>query len=150
VKHFLLIIILLFSFFNLTTTAQLPVKQQREIKPSLFSHLTEKIEIPEIFLRKFFELKAGDSFSVAFSPKLSFHGFVLEKVSPSVGTISMNLRLKNYKDALFNLTITTTSENQSLIRARIIHRNFSDVLLLVYENGRYFLEKQEQRLVLAE
>lgn len=149
-KHRLLIIALFFSLLTFTATAQLPAKQQREDKPFLFSRLSDKIEIPEIFFNQLLALKPGDTFHVSLPGQLEFHGFVLEKVNRAEGSTSMNLRLSNFNDALFNLSITTTSDNRHLIRANILHRRFADALLLRYENGRYFLEKQEQRLVLAE
>ena len=116
----------------------------------LFNSFSERIEIPRIFIQQFFSLNTGDTFNLSLPGKFDFQGHVLEKGSPVEGTTSMNLRLKNFKNALFNLSITTHSDNQQEIRARIFHRHFADVLLLRLENGRYYLEKQEQRLVLAE
>ncbi len=149
-KHLLLIITLFFTLSSFTASAQLPVKQHRDQKPLLFSSFSERVEIPRVLLQQFFALNAGDSFSVSLPGDLIFQGYVLEKGNPVEGTTSMNLRLKNFKEALFSLSITTNPDNQQEIRARIFHRHFADVLLLRYESGRYYLEKQEQRLVLAE
>lgn len=148
-KHRLLIITSFLSLFTFTATAQFPAKQQRENKPFLFSRLSDKIEIPEIFLTQLLAFKAGDTFTVSLPGKLEFQGFVLEKVTHTEGNTSVNLRLSNFNDALFNISVTTF-DNRHVIRANILHRHFADVLVLRYENGRYFLEKQEQRLVLAE
>ncbi len=149
-KHPLLIILLFFTLSTFTASAQLPVKQHREVKPLLFNGFTSRIEIPAILLHHFISLKTGDTFNVSLPGNLIFQGFVLEKTTPVAGTTSINLRLNNYKDALFNLSITTINNNQQIIRAMVIHRHYADVLLLRFENGRYYLEKQEQRLVLAE
>lgn len=149
-KHLLLIITLFFTFSIFTASAQLPVKQHREEKPLLFSGLSNRIEIPAVLIQQFFALKAGDTFHVALPGNIIFRGVVLDKANPAAGTTSINLRLKNYQDALFNLSITTISDNQHHIRAMVLHRNFGDILMLRLENGRYYLEKQEQRLILAE
>ena len=149
-KHLLLIITLFFTLSHFTASAQLPLKQHRDEKPLLFNSFSQRIEIPRVLLQQFFALNAGDTFSVTLPGNFVFKGYVLEKGNPVEGTMSMNLRLKNFNNALFNLSITTLSDNQQEIHARIFHRNFADVLLLRLENGRYYLEKQEQRLVLSE
>lgn len=149
-KQLLLIISLFFTVSIFTASAQLPVKQHRDSKPLLFGDFSNRIEIPEALLHQFFALHAGDTFTISLPGNLVFQGFVLAKQTAAAGTTSMNLRVKNFKDALLNLSITTTSDNQQLIRARIIHRQYADVLVLRLENGRYYLEKLEQRLVLAE
>ena len=148
-KHLLLIIILLFKLSNFTVSAQLPVKQHRDEKPLLFSSFSDRFEIPEALLQRFFSLNAGDTFNVSLPGNFPLRGHVLEKQNTEGGA-SINLRLQNFKDALFNLSKSTNADNTQVIRARVFHRQFADVLVLRLENGRYYLEKQEQRLVIAE
>lgn len=130
--------------------AQVPIRQDRPIKPELFGDFSGRPECNPLLFKQLFSFHKGDTFSLSLPGNLVFHVEVLEKVEKTPQTTSMNLRISNFKDALFNLSITTDIANIQTIRARVIHPRYGDVLNLKLENGRYYLQKEEQRLFLTE
>ena len=132
------------------STGQPPVRQYRYDKPLLFSHLKNQLEIPSSTLDYLFSLNIQDTFTIQLG-EIELYGIVTDqKIDVYNSAISTNLRLLNFKNALFNIVSIKNADNIPRIRGRIIHPKFGDVLILVPENGKYYLRKEEQRLVLTE
>lgn len=126
------------------------MKQQRTEKPLLFRDFQLRSEFAELVIQELLLLHALDSFQFNLTGNYRLKGFVKEKVETSAGVLSMNLTITNYKNALFNLTLFTDPVNGQKITGRLIHPQYGDALHIVFENGRYYLEKIEQRLLLVQ
>lgn len=138
------------SVLFLDTTGQPPVRQARPNKPLLFSQVKNQVEVPVAVIEQFFLSNVNDSFSVQFG-EIEISGVVTDKkILGSDSSISINLRLVNFKNALFNIVSIKNNDSIPVIRGRIVHPKFGDVLILEPENGKYYLRKQEQRLLLTE
>jgi len=149
-KYLLFILSFYLTLHSLQSTAQLPVNQSRVKKPLLFSQVNYQVEIPSSLIEQIFLLKSADTFRLTIG-NIQLVGEVIERVVsvPNAST-SVNIRINNFKNALFNIILITSKNNVQSIRGRIIHPNYADVLVLEPDNGRYYLRKIEQRLLLAE
>ncbi len=73
----------------------------------------------------------------------------LEKIARSNQLLSLNLRLKNYGNALFNLN--RINENGNVYYSgRIVNIDHGDLLILKKEKEKYFFIKQQQRFSMVE
>ena len=72
-----------------------------------------------------------------------FHlvGVIVDKNQHTPGSLTMNVRVQNYDNALFNITIRFLADNSTNIQGRIIHPKYGDVLELYKQNNRYYLKK---------
>jgi len=144
-------LIVVCSFIGVTTKAQSPVavKQQLPDKPLQFSSLPDKFECNFSTLDRLSTSRATEKISFQFG-KVVFDGDITERVQASPTVTSINIRSTNFPGALFNLCIQVQPDNSKILSGRIINPKSGDVLVLVRENDRYYLQKQPQKFFMTE
>lgn len=144
-------LIVVCSFSGITTKAQTPVavKQQLPDKPLQFSSFPDKFECNFSVLENLGTARATEKVSFQFG-KTVFDGNITERVQASPTVTSINIRSTSFPGALFNLCIQVQPDNTKLLSGRIINPQSGDVLVLVREDGRYFLQKQPQKFFMTE
>lgn len=133
--------------------AQEPLAALREkklSKPSLFTSLPQQMEVASTELYRILSGDVNEKFTAQLSSQFQLDGTVVDKNQHTPGTLTVNIRLHNYDNALFNLTIRFLADNSTSIQGRIIHPRYDDVLELFKERGRYFLKKVPQRLYMPD
>ena len=130
-------------------SAQPPVKQQIPDKPLQFSRLPEKFECDFTVLKTVSSSRTEDQVTLQFG-KFTFTGQVAERVQKSAYVESVNIRSTNYPGALFNISIHNQPGQPQRITGRIINPQSGDVLVLVEENNRYYLQKVPQKFFMTE
>ena len=133
--------------------AQEPLATLREkklSKPSLFTSVPEQLEVASTELHRILSSDVNEQISAQLSSQFQLVGLVVDKNQHTPGSLTMNIRLQNYDNALFNLTIRFLADNSTTIRGRIIHPKYGDVLELYKEKDRYYLRKVSQRLYMTD
>lgn len=133
--------------------AQEPLSALREkklSKPSLFASVPEQMEVASTELHQILSSDVNERISAQFSSQFQVVGIVVDKNQHTPGSLTMNIRLQNYDNALFNLTIRFLADNSTTIQGRIIHPKYGDVLELYKEKDRYYLKKISQRLYMTD
>jgi hypothetical protein len=146
--RYLLLFLLTLVFLNVGA-------QQRSIgendqRPALFAAVPLKSHIVSEKLARVRALEPGKPFLLEITPGTVLEGSVVEKIQHSSNSTSINIRLTNYSNALFNIFFVTKESGKTEIHGRIVHPKFKDVLVLSKENDRYVLVKKEQRLYVTE
>lgn len=124
-----------------------PVKQQIPDKPFLFSQFPEKTYCSSQDLLRLFKLEAASNTTIQLTGAQALRATVIEKIERNASVTSINVRLTEYKDALFNLTYNSQTNK---INGRVIHPQSGDVLVLTEEGGRYYLKKELQKFFMTE
>ncbi len=145
---FLVVCMLWFS--NVNAQEPIPVKQQIPDKPQLFQQLPERFECNAAVVQRLLQAETGQPIVLNFSDRFSFEGTVGEMVQRSASIKSINLRSTNLPGLLFNVTISTNASNEIIVSGRMVHPQKGDVLLFSLINGKYYLQKQQQKYFLAE
>jgi hypothetical protein len=133
--------------------AQEPLAALREkklSKPSLFTSVPEQLEVATAELHRILSSNVNEKISAQLSGQFQLVGVVVDKNQHTPGTVTMNIKVQNYDNALFNLTISFLADNSTSIRGRIIHPKYGDVLELYKESDRYYLKKISQRLYMTD
>ena len=130
--------------------SRLPFHQDKTDKPLLFAALPEKFECDAAAITRLFSLGINERFSAPLSGLFLLEGRVIDKTQHNGGTISINIRLQNYDNALFNLALRLQANNTASIQGRILHPRYGDALILTQKNNAFFLHKRDQRLVMPE
>lgn len=133
--------------------AQEPLEALREkklFKPDLFSSVPQHMEVASSELHRILSSNVNEKITAQLSGQFELTGTVVDKNQHTPGSLSMNIRLHNYDNALFNLTIRFLADNSSGMQGRIIHPRYADVLELYKQNGRYYLKKVPQRLYMPD
>jgi|SRR5205085_4629179 len=133
--------------------AQEPLSALREkklSKPSLFTSLPDQMEVASTELHRILSGDVNEHFSAQLSRQFIIEGTVVDKNQHTAGSLSMNIRVHNYDNALFNLTIRFLADNSTAIKGRIIHPKYGDVLELYKENDKYYIKKISQRLYMPD
>lgn len=133
--------------------AQEPLAALREkklSKPSLFTSLPSPLEVAGPELHKMLSGELNEKISAQLSSQFIIEGVVVDKNQHTPGSMSMNIRLHNYDNALFNLTIRFLADNSASIQGRIIHPKYGDVLELYKVNDQYYFKKISQRLYMPD
>jgi hypothetical protein len=147
--HILLCVVLV---LHGSLCAQLPPvagTQQKE-KPFLFSALPDEFECNFIELQKILQGAPGEHISAQLSDQFRIEGEIIFKKQTQPGVISINTRLTNYRNALFNISIRLLANNSTNIQGRIIHPNYGDVIILERKKDKYYFKKNLQRLYMTE
>ena len=126
------------------------LREKKLSKPSLFTSLPEQLEVASTELHRILNSDLNEKITAQLSGQFKLAGTVVDKNQHTPGSLSMNVRLHNYDNALFNLTIQFLADNSTAIRGRIIHPRYSDVLELYKDGGRYYLKKVPQRLYMPD
>jgi hypothetical protein len=134
------------------TYAQQPpaFNQQKEKKAELFAALPDSFEVDKSELQKIFTANVDSPVQLKLSNQLTLEGTVLSKQQNNIASVSTNVRIKNYKNALFNITLQLAADNSSNVRGRIFHPRYRDVLILYKVKDRYFIKKSSQELFMPE
>jgi hypothetical protein len=134
-------------------SAQQPVTIYKSGQPGISKHalakLPQKLDCSLTALKKISIAKLQENIAFQFGD-VQFAGQVIDKVQRSANMLNMNIRLTNYSDALFTLSVITTEDNKQKLVGRIIDPNSDDVLVLTEENNRYFFEKQPKEFFITE
>lgn len=119
-------------------------------KPLLFSSLPDSFSISKEELLKAFSFSVGQQLKLQLSSDLVIEGTLVDKNQHTPGAVSINIRVANYKNALFNATIKFNADNSTSIQGRILHPRYGDVLEIVKEQDKYFVKKRSQALYMPE
>ena len=127
-----------------------PLNQQPVEKPLLFSQLPEKITCTATILQNIFSATLNNTVSVSLGNQLKIEGTVIAKAAVSSSQLSINIRCKNYQDALLNISRITAADGSFSYIGRMVSLQHGDVLLLWEENGQYTFIRQKQLLAMVE
>jgi hypothetical protein len=140
---------LLFTAFTSQGQVEPPVNQKIPDKPSLFASLPDSFECSTYQLEKIFAGTPPQKISIRLNAIFEIDGIVAEKFERSNHLTSINIKLNNYEDALFNVSRIEDKDGISYI-GRIVSIKHSDLLVLKKGNGRYFLVRQKQEFFMVE
>jgi hypothetical protein len=152
-KRMQLILLCVVLFVSDQLYAQEPLAALREkklSKPSLFTSIPEQLEVASSELHRILSSDVNEKIFAQLSSQFKVVGLVVDKNQRTPGSLTMNIRLENYDNALFNLTIRFLADNSTAIQGRIIHPKYNDVLELYKEKDGYFLKKISQRLYMTD
>ena len=152
-KRMQLTLLCVFLVAHVQIYAQEPLAALREkklSKPSLFTSVPEQLEVASTELHRILSSDVNEKISAQLSGQFQVVGVVVDKNQHTPGSLTMNIRVQNYDNALFNLTILFLADNSTSIRGRIIHPKYGDVLELYKEGDRYYLKKNSQRLYMTD
>ncbi len=148
-----LILVCLVFLLNGQVHAQEPpaaLREKKLSKPSLFTSLPEQLEVASTELHRILSGDVNEKINAQLSSQFQVVGLVVDKNQHTPGSLTMNIRLQNYDNALFNLTIRFLADNSTSMQGRILHPKYGDVLELYKEGDRYYLKKILQRLYMPE
>ena len=148
-----LILVCLVLVLHVQIHAQEPpatLREKKLSKPSLFTSLPEQLEVASTELHRILYGDVNEKISAQLSGQFQLVGLVVDKNQHTPGSLTMNIRLLNYDNALFNLTIRFLADNSTSIQGRILHPKYGDVLELYKEGDRYYLKKISQRLYMPD
>ena len=94
--------------------------------------------------------KIGAEVETKLADALLIEGTIVDKVQNTAGSISTNMRVSNYKNALFNISLRLMADNSTSMRGRILHPRYRDLLILYKVKDRYFIKKGSQELYMPE
>ena len=126
------------------------LREKKLSKPSLFTSLPSSLEVAAPELHQLLSGEINEKINAQLSGQFLIRGIVVDKNQHTPGSLSMNIRLLNYDNALFNLTIRFLADNSTSIQGRIIHPRYGDVLELYKENERYYFKKISERLYMPD
>lgn len=118
-------------------------------KASTFAQLPSKLECSSSALQKLSSQRISDKVALNLG-NFEFAGELMEKVRPSAGVQSMNIRSTSMPGALCTVSVITQSDNSQKLIGRIINPQSDEVLVLTEENNRYFWVKKPKAHFLAE
>lgn len=148
-----LILLCVFLIVHDRIQAQEPLAALREkklSKPSLFTSVPEQLEVASAELHRILSSGVNEKISAQLSSQFQLVGVIVDKNQHTPGSLTMNVRVQNYDNALFNITIRFLADNSTNIQGRIIHPKYGDVLELYKQNDRYYLKKISQRLYMTD
>lgn len=148
--HILLCVVLLALQGSLYAQKPLVKGTQQKEKPMLFAGLPDQFECNFTELQKILAGAPGEQFSAQLSDQFHIEGKIIFKKQTQPGVISINARLTNYHNALFNISIRVLANNSTNIQGRIIHPTYGDVIILDREKDKYYFKKNLQRLYMTE
>jgi hypothetical protein len=146
----MLCVVLLMTAHVRAQQPPLALSQNKPAKPFLFASLPDQFECNFDELQKITSREINGQFTAQLSSQFLATGKVVDKNQQNSGSFSINSRLSNYDNALFNISITLLADNSARIQGRIIHPKYNDVLILYKEKDKYFFKKQLQRLYMPE
>lgn len=126
------------------------LREKKLTKPFLFTSLPKHFEVNAIVLNRLVAIELNEKITAQLSSQFVIEGEVVDKNQHTPGSLSVNIRLLNYDNALFNLTTRFLADNSAIIQGRIIHPKYGDVLELYKENDRYYFKKISQRLFMPD
>lgn len=124
--------------------------RKRSQKPLLFAHLPTKLICNKAELEKIKHSSRTQSISLQLTDQLAVSGQILENLTTSTGVKNINIRLSNFGDALFHISIFPQSDGTNKIAGRIIHPGYGDALVISEENGRYYITRHKMEFFMVE
>ncbi len=124
--------------------------RNKEVKPLLFANLPEEFEINLPALQALFSEKLNEQINTQLSGRLLIKGKIINQGQPVPGTFSINIRLENYHNALFNVTARLMPDNSFYMQGRILHPKYGDMLVLQKNKDKYLFKKNSQRLIMPD
>jgi hypothetical protein len=124
--------------------------RNKEAKPMLFGNLPDEFEINLPALQSLFSGKLNEQINAQLSDQLLIKGKIINQSQPVPGTFSINIRLDNYDNALFNLTARLQANNSFYMQGRILHPKYGDALTLQKSKDKYLFKKNAQRLIMPD
>lgn len=137
-------------FFIITANAQYSsdIYQEQKSKTYLLKGLPQKSQCNIPALDKLFT-KSG--FVSCFIAKSFFlRGEVIENIQRNPSVQSINIGLSDYPGAILCLSRIRLEDGSIRYNGHITTLNNSDAMILSLENGRYFFNKIEQRLLITD
>lgn len=126
------------------------LSEKKLSKPFLFTSLPERFEVASTELHQMLSGDVNEKINSQLSSQLRVVGTVIDRSQHTPGSVSINVKLENYDNALLNLTIRFLADNSATIQGRIIHPRYGDVLEIYKENGKYYVKKTLQRLYMPD
>lgn len=149
--HRLLLCGVLLSFGYIhAQNPSLEMNRKKEAKPLLFASLPDSFAVDKTQLQKIFSAAINEQINLQLSSQFSIQGKIVDKNQHNPGSLSVNVRLSNYNNALLNLTLKLQADNSTSIHGRILHPRYSDILVLSKEKDGYLLKKTTQQLYMPE
>ena len=149
--HLTLLCVVLIAQTQISAQEPLSALREKKLsKPSLFTSVPEQLEVASSELHRILSSVVNEKISAQLSSQFQLTGVVVDKNQHTPGSLSVNMRLENYNNALFNLTMRFLADNSTTIQGRIIHPKYGDVLELYKEKDRYYLKKVSQRLYMTD
>ena len=143
------LLFLLFTAFTSFCQVEPPLNQEVPARPSLFASLPDKFECNVSQLQKLFSISPTTRLDVKLNNAFRLEGILAEKFVRSSQLTSINIRLNNYDDALFNVNRIETKDGLSYT-GRIVSIRHGDILVLKKENGKYYLVKEQRQFSMVE
>ncbi len=150
VYTFWLCMILLLQGYLYAQESPLPIFQPKAEKPLLFAALPDSFEVKSGTLQQIISAETNEQITLQLSNQFTIYGLILDKYHQGPGNFSVNVRLQNYHNALFNINVKLLADNSIAIQGRIIHPRYGDVLVLNNNKKGYFFKKQLQKLFMPE
>ena len=129
---------------------RLSVAPTKEQKPLLFSSLPDSFEVDQSALQKIFAAEKNDALKLQLSSQFFVDGIVVDKNQHTPGSMTVNIRLYNYSNALFNITLRLLADNSTNIQGRILHPKYGDILQLYKNRETYLIKKSSRALYMPE
>jgi hypothetical protein len=126
------------------------LREKKQSKPSLFTSLPDQLEVASSELHRIFSGEVNERITAQLSSQFHIEGILVDKNQHTPGSLSVNIRLENYNNALFNVTIRFLADNSTSIQGRIFHPRYADVLELYKQGNRYYMKKISQRLFMPD
>ena len=123
------------------------IGQHKERKPTLFASLPDSFEVDRSQL---FTADVNSTVKIKLADAFLIEGTIVDKIQNNAGSISTNMRVSNYKNALFNISLRLMADNSTSMRGRILHPRYRDLLILYKVKDRYFIKKGSQELYMPE
>jgi hypothetical protein len=133
-----------------TQQSRLPGPNKQANKPLLFASLPSTFEVSATELQKIFSAGLNDDLLLNLSDHLLIQGKIVDKYQHNPGSVSINIRVSNYANALFNITLKLQADNSAAMQGRILHPKYGDVLQLYKRGESYFIKKTSQALFMPE
>ena len=149
-KRLFSFLIFALTMYSVSAQEAQPQPSQRVTKPLLFSNLPEVFEVDKSELQKVFDKNLHENVRLQLSPTLYIDGRIVDKTQHNPGSLTVNIRVANYANALFNVTLRLLADNSTAMQGRILHPRYGDVLQLYKEQEKYFIKKNSQALVMPE
>ncbi|HEY8388143.1 MAG TPA: hypothetical protein VIK74_06040 [Parasegetibacter sp.] len=156
-KHLktLVLAIILIVGFNPGASAQINEDPSWIIKPrehskTLFKTLKPRIEFRSDDINKALTGRVGEKSKLFISPEFTFEGDITANVQKSTRLKTVLIKSTNFKGALLTLSQVIEDDGSITYTGRIIHPESEDAYVLVNENGKYYFEKTNLKMLMVE
>jgi hypothetical protein len=136
-----LLVACIFAFQSISAQQE-PVTLKTTLqKAKTLSQLPLKLECNTPALQKLSSHRISDKVALNLG-NFEFAGELIDKVQPSAGVQSMNIRSTSMPGALCTVSVITQDDNTQKLIGRIVNPQSDEVLVLTEENNRYYWVKK--------